>query len=69
MDYFTSHVVNQNTIFFWDDVEGEVILGTLIEVGFLLGTFSDMVFLRAEISIPAKLRNIPSNTLCYGGPS
>jgi hypothetical protein len=69
MDYFTSHVVNQNKIFFWDDVEGEVILGTLIDVAFLLGTFSDMVFPRAEISIPAKLRNIPSSTLCYGGPS
>jgi hypothetical protein len=69
MDYFTSQAVNQNKIFFSDDVEGEVIHGTLIDVGFLLGTLSDMLFPRAEISIPAKLRNIPPNTLCYGDPS
>jgi hypothetical protein len=56
-------VVNQRKIFFWDDVEGEVILRTFIDVGFLLGTLSDMVFLTDVISIPEKLRNIPSNTL------
>jgi hypothetical protein len=68
-DYFTSHVVDQSKIFFWDDVEGEVVLGTLIDVGFLLGTLSNMVFPKTVISIPNKLRNIPLNTLCYGGPS
>jgi hypothetical protein len=61
--------VDQSKIFFWDDVEGEVVLGTLIDVGFLLGTLPDMVFPRAVISIPKKFRNIPPNTLCYGGPS
>jgi hypothetical protein len=69
MDYFTSQAVNQNKIFFSDDVHGEVIHGTLIDVGFLLGTLSDMLFPRAKISIPAKLRNIPPNTLCFGNPS
>jgi hypothetical protein len=68
-DYFTSHLVNERKIFFWDDIEGKVVLGTLIDIAFLLGTLSKMVLNRDVIPIPEKLRNIPINTLCYGRPS
>jgi hypothetical protein len=64
-DYFTSHIVNGRKIFFWDDVEGEVVLGTLIDITFLLGTLSEMILPRAVIPIPKKLWNIPTNTFLW----
>jgi hypothetical protein len=68
-EYFTSHVVDIRKVFFWDDVSGKVVLGTLADIRFSIGTLPNMVFPTTVIPIPEKLKNIPPNTLCYGGPS
>jgi hypothetical protein len=68
-EYFTSHVVDVRKVFFWDDMSGKVVLGTLADIGFSMGTLPNMVFPTTVIPIPEKLKNIPPNTLCYGGPS
>jgi hypothetical protein len=68
-DYFSSNVVNEKKVFLFDDVEGTVVFGSLSDIGLSMGTLADMVFPITTISIPEKLKNIPPNTLCYGGPA